>query len=146
MEISDLMKREAEFNRDKAKSDKYKRKADKIMTENIKKFQKAMERNKKKQEKEGTQTGKSSSADLISEKRRTVALKDFENGDAKNRKFSIMATLGKRMGTIKKKQLLEQVDMSEESGFNDGTVTISAGNKNVLFKGRALFHKRFNIS
>ena len=115
------------------------------MTENIKKFQKAMERNKKKQEKEGTQTGKSSSADLISEKRRTVALKDFENGDAKNRKFSIMATLGKRMGTIKKKQLLEQVDMSEESGFNDGTVTISAGNKNVLFKGRALFHNRFNI-
>ena len=106
------------------------------MTENIKKFQKAMERNKKKQEKEGSQTGKSTSTDLVAEKRRTVALKDFENGDAKNRKFSIMATLGKRMGTVKKRQLLEQVDMSEEIGLNDGTVTISAGNKNVLFKGK----------
>jgi len=42
------------------------------------------------------------------------------------------------MGTVKRKQLLDGLDFTEEAGqdgFKDGTMTISAGNKNVLFKG-----------
>lgn len=42
------------------------------------------------------------------------------------------------MGTVKRKQLLEGLDFSQvDTTGIDGTMTISAGNKNVLFKGGA---------
>ena len=62
-----------------------------------------------------------------------VALKDEDDFAPDKRKQSIFATIGKAIGTVKKKQILENADFSDMNEMN-GTMTISAGNSNVLFK------------
>ena len=62
-----------------------------------------------------------------------MALKDEDDFAPDKRKQSIFATIGKAIGTVKKKQILENADFSDMNEMN-GTMTISAGNSNVLFK------------
>ena len=60
-------------------------------------------------------------------------MKDEEDFAPNKRKQSVFATIGKAIGTVKKKQILDGADFSDINEVN-GTMTISAGNSNVLFK------------
>ena len=65
-----------------------------------------------------------------------VALKAEDDfAPKKDRKGSVFATIGKALGTVKKKEMLKNLDFSGiDDDFMDGTLTISPANSNVMFK------------
>jgi len=130
---------EGVFLKDSQKCQKYQNKAKKEMEKNQKRLTEMRDKAKKEQEKEINSNHKRKS---INYGKQIVPTKEEDAGDAKSRKKSFMATLGKRMGTLRRKQLLEGLDFSEETDEKlSGTMTLSAGNKNVLFKGAGIANK-----
>lgn len=115
---------------------KAEKKALKLMAENKKRFETIVAKQKKKQQNDQLKqpvTRDKRQTVVYEDGVRKVALKDEDDFAPNKRKQSVFATIGKAIGTIKKKQILEGADFSDMNEIN-GTMTISAGNSNVLFK------------
>jgi len=132
-----LDRAEADFRQNEPNAvAKAEKKAIKLMAENKKRFETILAKQKKKQQNDDLKkpvTRDKRQTVVYEDGIRRVALKDEDDFAPDKRKQSIFATIGKAIGTVKKKQILENADFSDMNEMN-GTMTISAGNSNVLFK------------
>lgn len=138
-----LDKAEAELHQTNPSAvSKAQKKAQKNLVENRKRYEDAVKKQKKKQQEDEMKkpvTDKRQTL-VITGGRRTVALKDEDDfaSNNKQRKGSVFATIGKALGTVRRKQMLKDLDFSatggEEDATFDGTMTVSATNKNLYFK------------
>lgn len=124
-----LDKAEANYRqRSPATVDKVEKKAQKQMIENKKRYEKVLRDQAKKQTKAAQQKPTTTAR---------VALKGEDDFAPRNKdkRGSVFATIGKAIGTVRKKQMLENIDFSQvPDDYIDGTLTISGANSNVLFK------------
>merc|ERR1711953_219882 len=104
------------------------------MVENRKRYEEVLRDQAKKQSKAAQQKTTTTARSNL----QTVALKgedDFAPRKDKGQRGSVFATIGKAIGTVRKKQMLENMDFSQvPDDYMDGTLTISGANSNVLFK------------
>jgi len=138
-----LDKAEAELHQTNSSAvSKAQKKAQKNLIENRKRYEDAVKKQKKKQQEDEMKkpvTDKRQTL-VVTGGRRTVALKDEEDfaSNNKQRKGSVFATIGKALGTVRRKQMLKDLDFSAQGGDEentfDGTMTVSATNKNLYFK------------